>query len=130
MNDDMARVRKSVKAIKKKITERFPYLPKRDKKGVKRIAVDGENLCLGRDAREQLQDIMNGLKRMAGKKGTCRVERIVDGISAAQMVGYKRDDLDEEEDDLLTMDFIVPANAKDPKEEFGPAYVILFKEEK
>jgi len=113
--------------ILKKIRETYQELPREEPGVLTRIAVDGENLGLGRDAREQLQDIIDGLGKMAGKKGTCRVERIVDGVSAALLVGFDWEDFAYNEADLAELDFIVPADTKDPREEFGPAFAMLFE---
>lgn len=111
-----------------KIEETFPRLVAED--GETQLGVEGYCLGLGRDAREELRSIIDGLRELAGKEGTFRVMRVIDGRAAAQLVGLAEADWLYVEDALLDLDFVAPPDIKDPTEEYGPAFSILFKEAK
>ena len=114
--------------ILRKIREVYKELPDKDKAGVSRIVVEGQDLGSSRDSQRSLRAMVIALRGLAGKKGTFEVVRIVQGTSAGTLAGLEEDVLLPHWDELAEHDFIVPADVEDPYEEFGPCFVILLKD--
>jgi len=117
---------KPIKLIKK-IEAKFP----RDKaeKGELKIAFDGEDLELGREARCGLEYVLWKMTRLAGKKGTFRVVKVASLAGAGMLAGLTDDEVDYIRDIGPDLWFVIPKDKKDPTQEFGPCYTAYFKPE-
>jgi len=117
----------ALKEILKKIRETYKQLEE-NQPGNVCVYINLEALGSGREARHELDHISDDIGPLIGKKGSFEIVRIVSGDSAAAMVGIEEDLLDPYLDELSEYNFIVPPDAKDPYEEFGPCYVIVLSD--